>query len=142
MRLADEHPELRRKYEQIVASQITFGFFEQTWVQDILHPNWRYLLNAQQDPIFRIPVVIIVIEIIKSVSGIKQKCVWGPKDGVSEQYIVENCQTCSYETCNWDAFKSTNPIHFLYTHFLNTVKLTKINSPIANPFAINAGRPQ
>lgn len=57
MRLADEHPELRRKYEQIVASQITFGFFEQTWVQDILHPNWRYLLNAQQDPIFRIPVV-------------------------------------------------------------------------------------
>ncbi|MCF8203407.1 MAG: GNAT family N-acetyltransferase [Crocinitomicaceae bacterium] len=57
MRLADEHPELRRKYEQIVASQITFGFFEQTWVQDILHPNWRYLLNAQQNPIFRIPVV-------------------------------------------------------------------------------------
>ncbi len=57
MRLADEHPELRRKYEQIVASQATFGFFEQTWVQDILHPNWRYLLNAQQDPIFRIPVV-------------------------------------------------------------------------------------
>ncbi len=57
MRLADEHPELRRKYEQIVASQITFGFFEQTWVQDILHPNWRYLLNVQQDPIFRIPVV-------------------------------------------------------------------------------------
>jgi hypothetical protein len=26
-------------------------------VQDILHPNWRYLLNAQQDPIFRMPVV-------------------------------------------------------------------------------------
>lgn len=57
MRLADEHPELRRKYEQLVASQGTFGFFEQTWVQDILHPNWRYLLNAQQEPIFRIPVV-------------------------------------------------------------------------------------
>jgi len=57
MHLADEHLELRRKYEQIVASQVTFGFFEQTWVQDILHPKWRYLLNAQQEPIFRIPVV-------------------------------------------------------------------------------------
>ena len=57
MRLADEHPELRRKYEQIVASQATFGFFAQTWVQDILHPNWRYLLNAQQEPLLRIPMV-------------------------------------------------------------------------------------
>jgi hypothetical protein len=57
MRLADEHPELRRKYEQIVASQANFGFFAQTWVQDTLHPNWRYLLNAQQEPLIRIPVV-------------------------------------------------------------------------------------
>ena len=57
MRLADEHPELRRKYEQIVASQAIFGFFAQTWVQDILHPNWRYLLSAQQEPLIRIPVV-------------------------------------------------------------------------------------
>jgi hypothetical protein len=57
MQLANEHPDYRRKYEQLVASDQRNGFFEQTWVQDILHSNWRYLLNAQQEPIFRIPVV-------------------------------------------------------------------------------------
>lgn len=55
MQLTNEHPDLRRKYEQIVASQDTFGFFAQTWVQDILHPNWEYLLNEHQEPILRLP---------------------------------------------------------------------------------------
>ena len=55
MRLSSEHPDLRRKYEQIVASQDTFGFFAQTWVQDILHPNWEYLLNEHHEPILRLP---------------------------------------------------------------------------------------
>jgi hypothetical protein len=55
MQLASEHPDLRRKYEQLVASENTFGFFAQTWVQDILHPNWEYLLNDSQEPIIRLP---------------------------------------------------------------------------------------
>jgi hypothetical protein len=56
MRLASEHPELRRKYEQLVASQDRIGFFDQIWVQDILHPTWQYLVNEQQIPLIRIPV--------------------------------------------------------------------------------------
>ncbi|MFN5292647.1 MAG: hypothetical protein ACK5BW_03415, partial [Flavobacteriia bacterium] len=57
MHFANEHPELRRKYEQLVASQDRIGFFDQIWVQDILHPTWQYLLNEQQEPILRIPLV-------------------------------------------------------------------------------------
>ncbi|MEY4992447.1 MAG: hypothetical protein RI948_1329 [Bacteroidota bacterium] len=55
MQLASEHPDLRRKYEQLVASETTFGFFAQTWVQDILHPNWEYVLNHNKEPIVRLP---------------------------------------------------------------------------------------
>jgi len=55
MQLSDEHPDSRRKYEEIVASQETFGFFAQSWVQDILHPNWEYLLNERQEPVVRVP---------------------------------------------------------------------------------------
>jgi hypothetical protein len=57
MHFANEHPGLRRKYEQLVASQDRIGFFDQIWVQDILHPTWQYLLNEQQEPILRIPLV-------------------------------------------------------------------------------------
>ena len=57
MHFANEHPGLRRKYEQLVASQDRIGFFDQIWVQDILHPTWQYLLNEQQEPILRMPFV-------------------------------------------------------------------------------------
>jgi hypothetical protein len=55
MRLENEHPDLKRKYEQIVASQERFGFFDQIWVQDTLHPNWNYLLDSNQDLAMRVP---------------------------------------------------------------------------------------
>ncbi|MFM6963954.1 MAG: hypothetical protein ACKOWM_00100 [Sphingomonadales bacterium] len=57
MRIVAEHPDLRRQYEQIVASQKRFGFFSQIWVQDALHPNWVYVLNDQHQILLRIPVV-------------------------------------------------------------------------------------
>jgi len=57
MHFANEHPGLRRNYEQLVASQDRIGFFDQIWVQDILHPTWQYLLNEQQEPILRMPFV-------------------------------------------------------------------------------------
>ncbi|MEY4286447.1 MAG: hypothetical protein RL511_520 [Bacteroidota bacterium] len=56
MQFANEHPDLRRKYEELVASQDRIGFFDQIWVQDTLHPKWQYLVNKRQDPILRIPV--------------------------------------------------------------------------------------
>ena len=56
MRIVAEHPDLRRQYEQIVASKAHLGFFEQTWVQDALHPAWAYVLNAQNKVILRMPV--------------------------------------------------------------------------------------
>jgi hypothetical protein len=57
MRIVAEHPDLRRQYEQIVASQKRFGFFSQIWVQDALHPNWVYVLNDQHQILLRLPVV-------------------------------------------------------------------------------------
>lgn len=57
MHIVAEHPDLRRQYEQIVASQKRFGFFSQIWVQDALHPNWVYVLNDQHQILLRIPVV-------------------------------------------------------------------------------------
>lgn len=57
MRIVAEHPNLRRQYEQIVASQARFGFFSQIWVQDALHSNWVYVLNDQHQILLRLPVV-------------------------------------------------------------------------------------
>jgi hypothetical protein len=57
MRIQAEHPDLRRQYEQIVASDARFGFFAQVWVQDSLHPQWQYILNADEQLLIRIPVV-------------------------------------------------------------------------------------
>jgi hypothetical protein len=57
MRIQAEHPDLRRQYEQIVASDARFGFFAQVWVQDSLHPQWQYILNADEQLLLRIPVV-------------------------------------------------------------------------------------
>lgn len=57
MRIVAEHPDLRRQYEQIVASQDRFGFFSQIWVQDALHSNWVYVLNDQHQILLRLPVV-------------------------------------------------------------------------------------
>lgn len=57
MRIVAEHLDLRRQYEQIVASQKRFGFFSQIWVQDALHPNWVYVLNDQHQILLRLPVV-------------------------------------------------------------------------------------
>jgi hypothetical protein len=57
MRIQAEHPDLRRQYEQIVASDARFGFFAQVWVQDCLHHQWQYVLNAEEQLLLRIPVV-------------------------------------------------------------------------------------
>lgn len=57
MRIRTEHPDLRRQYEQIVASDARFGFFAQVWVQDSLHPEWQYVLNKDERILLRIPVV-------------------------------------------------------------------------------------
>ena len=57
MRIQAEHPDLRRQYEQIVASDTRFGFFAQVWVQDCLHPQWQYILNAEEQLLLRIPVM-------------------------------------------------------------------------------------
>ncbi len=57
MRMLAEHPDLRRQYEQIVASDARFGFFAQLWVQDGLHLQWQYILNADGHLLLRIPVM-------------------------------------------------------------------------------------
>jgi hypothetical protein len=57
MRIQEEHPDLRRQYEQIVASDSRFGFFAQVWVQDCLHPQWQYILNEDEQLLLRIPVM-------------------------------------------------------------------------------------
>lgn len=57
MRIQAEHPDLRRQYEQIVASDTRFGFFAQVWVQDCLHLQWQYILNKDERILLRIPVV-------------------------------------------------------------------------------------
>ena len=57
MRIQAEHPDLRRQYEQIVASDVRFGFFAQVWVQDGLHLQWQYILNADGHLLLRIPVM-------------------------------------------------------------------------------------
>jgi hypothetical protein len=57
MRIQAEHPDLRRQYEQIVASDTRFGFFAQVWVQDCLHHQWQYVINAEEQLLLRIPVV-------------------------------------------------------------------------------------
>lgn len=57
MRIRTEHPDLRRQYEQIVASDARFGFFAQLWVQDCLHLQWQYILNEDEHLLFRIPVM-------------------------------------------------------------------------------------
>jgi hypothetical protein len=57
MRMLAEHPDLRRQYEQIVASDPRFGFFAQVWVQDCLHLQWQYILNQDERILFRIPVL-------------------------------------------------------------------------------------
>ena len=56
MQLQSERPELKRQYEQKVASNDQLGFFEQAWVQDCLHPTWKYLVNAKGHILLRIPV--------------------------------------------------------------------------------------
>jgi hypothetical protein len=57
MRIQAEHPDLRRQYEQIVASDARFGFFAQVWVQDCLHPQWQYILTKDGQLLLRIPVL-------------------------------------------------------------------------------------
>ena len=55
MQIAKETPALRRQFEQQVASLPELDFFSQIWVQDILHPNWCYLLDEQSNICLRIP---------------------------------------------------------------------------------------
>ncbi len=55
MQLQSERPELKRQYEQKVASNDQLGFFEQAWVQDCLHPTWKYLVNAKGQILLRLP---------------------------------------------------------------------------------------
>lgn len=56
MHIVDEQPHLKRNYEQIVASDERFGFFAQAWVQECLHPTWKYLVNEQEQILLRVPV--------------------------------------------------------------------------------------
>ena len=55
MQIVKETPALRRQLEQQVASNPDIDFFNQVWVQDILHPNWCYLLDEQANICMRIP---------------------------------------------------------------------------------------
>ncbi|MFM8597232.1 MAG: GNAT family N-acetyltransferase [Flavobacteriales bacterium] len=55
MQIVKETPALRRQFEQQVASITDLDFFSQIWVQDILHPNWCYLLDEQSKICLRIP---------------------------------------------------------------------------------------
>lgn len=55
MQIVSETPAIKRKFEQNVASHPNLGFFEQVWVQDILHANWEYLINQQQEILMRLP---------------------------------------------------------------------------------------
>lgn len=56
MRIVTENHQLRRQYEQIVALKSNLDFFSLLWVQDILHPQWAYVLDAADQIILRIPV--------------------------------------------------------------------------------------
>lgn len=55
MQLQSERPDLKRQYEQKVASNDQLGFFEQAWVQDCLHPTWKYVVNEQGHILLRVP---------------------------------------------------------------------------------------
>jgi hypothetical protein len=56
MQLQSERPDLKRQYEQKVASNDQLGFFAQAWVQDCLHPTWKYVVNEQGQILLRVPV--------------------------------------------------------------------------------------
>lgn len=56
MRIVTENHQLRRQYEQIVALKSNLDFFSLLWVQDILHPQWAYVLDAADQIMLRVPV--------------------------------------------------------------------------------------
>ena len=55
MHLAKETPILKRQFEQQVASASELDFFNQVWVQDILHEQWCYLIDHQSTILLRLP---------------------------------------------------------------------------------------
>jgi len=55
MQLAKETPILKRQYEQQVALATELDFFNQVWVQDILHQNWSYLIDNESNILLRLP---------------------------------------------------------------------------------------
>lgn len=55
MQLAKETPILKRQYEQQVALATELDFFNQVWVQDILHQHWSYLIDNESNILIRLP---------------------------------------------------------------------------------------
>ena len=55
MHLAKETPELKRQFEQQVALAAELDFFNQVWVQDILHERWCYLIDNESNILLRLP---------------------------------------------------------------------------------------
>lgn len=55
MQLAKETPVLKRQYEQQVALATELDFFNQVWVQDILHEHWCYLIDNESNILLRLP---------------------------------------------------------------------------------------
>ena len=57
MHIAKETPVLKRQFEQQVALTSELDFFNQIWVQDILHHNWCYLTDNESNIYVRLPYV-------------------------------------------------------------------------------------
>ena len=57
MHIAKETPVLKRQFEQQVALTSELDFFNQIWVQDILHQNWCYLTDNESNIYVRLPYV-------------------------------------------------------------------------------------
>jgi hypothetical protein len=55
MHLVKETPILKRQFEQQVALASEHDFFNQVWVQDILHEHWCYLIDHQSAILLRLP---------------------------------------------------------------------------------------
>jgi hypothetical protein len=55
MHLVKETPILKRQFEQQVALASELDFFNQVWVQDILHEHWCYLIDHQSAILLRLP---------------------------------------------------------------------------------------
>lgn len=107
MRILAEHPDLRRQYEQIVASDKRFGFFSQIWVQDCLHNRWAYVVNKNDQLILRIPLA--------------QK--WGIRAFLQPLFLRELQVLCELNAAQLDDLRT-----FLHARFLLHLNITTISN--------------